>query len=82
MAGRKRERERDGDFAGTTSSTVCRCKNSRCLKLYCECFRANSYCGDCSCKVECRLAWCLSANARAPVLVRPAARTVIVHGAR
>ncbi|KAL2236058.1 UNVERIFIED_CONTAM: Protein tesmin/TSO1-like CXC 6 [Sesamum indicum] len=27
----------------------CNCKNSRCLKLYCECFAAGSYCDNCNC---------------------------------
>jgi hypothetical protein len=27
----------------------CHCKNSRCLKLYCECFTAGVYCSACSC---------------------------------
>lgn len=28
----------------------CKCKKSKCLKLYCECFKARGYCGgDCSC---------------------------------
>lgn len=34
------------------SRTVCNCKNSQCLKLYCECFSTMSYCDPklCSCK--------------------------------
>lgn len=28
----------------------CNCKNSRCLKLYCECFASGEYCHDnCNC---------------------------------
>lgn len=27
----------------------CNCKRSRCLKLYCDCFRFKKYCGDCNC---------------------------------
>ncbi|KAE8735232.1 Protein tesmin/TSO1-like CXC 8 [Hibiscus syriacus] len=27
----------------------CNCKNSRCLKLYCECFASGMYCTDCNC---------------------------------
>lgn len=29
----------------------CQCKNSRCVKLYCECFASQGYCGDdCQCQ--------------------------------
>lgn len=28
---------------------VCNCKNSRCLKLYCECFSSGKYCEGCNC---------------------------------
>ena len=27
----------------------CNCKKTRCLKLYCECFRAGVFCKDCNC---------------------------------
>ncbi|KAL3498437.1 hypothetical protein ACH5RR_041169 [Cinchona calisaya] len=27
----------------------CNCKNSRCLKLYCECFASGTYCHGCNC---------------------------------
>lgn len=27
----------------------CNCKNSRCLKLYCECFASGKYCDNCNC---------------------------------
>lgn len=27
----------------------CNCKRSKCLKLYCDCLRANSYCEGCNC---------------------------------
>ncbi|EPS65022.1 hypothetical protein M569_09757, partial [Genlisea aurea] len=27
----------------------CNCKNSRCLKLYCECFASQTYCDGCNC---------------------------------
>jgi hypothetical protein len=30
----------------------CHCKNSRCLKLYCECFAAQVYCLNCDC-IDC-----------------------------
>ena len=29
-----------------TSQLMCRCKNSKCLKLYCACFAQNALCGD------------------------------------
>merc|ERR1711988_1326077 len=35
------------------ASTNCKCKKSRCLKLYCECFAANVFCKDCKC-TECQ----------------------------
>ncbi|WVZ93281.1 hypothetical protein U9M48_039276, partial [Paspalum notatum var. saurae] len=28
----------------------CKCKNSKCLKLYCECFANRRYCKDCNCR--------------------------------
>jgi len=28
----------------------CKCKNSKCLKLYCECLQRQAYCKGCSCK--------------------------------
>ena len=32
----------------------CNCKNSRCLKKYCECFQASIYCSDnCKC-IDCK----------------------------
>lgn len=27
----------------------CNCKNSKCLKLYCECFASRTFCQDCNC---------------------------------
>ena len=32
-----------------TTRKHCNCKNSRCLKLYCECFASGRYCSDCNC---------------------------------
>ena len=34
---------------GQPSRCRCNCKNSRCLKLYCECFRSGQYCDECHC---------------------------------
>ena len=31
-------------------STKCKCKKSRCRKLYCVCFASGNYCIDCECK--------------------------------
>ena len=28
----------------------CNCRNSRCLKLYCECFASGQYCFGCNCQ--------------------------------
>lgn len=28
----------------------CNCRNSRCLKLYCECFASGQYCSSCNCQ--------------------------------
>jgi hypothetical protein len=41
-------------FLGTKTTTkTCNCKNSRCLKLYCECFASGAVCGPrCNC-VDC-----------------------------
>ncbi len=43
-------RHRRGKRAADPLRKPCNCKNSRCLKLYCECFAAGSYCADCHCK--------------------------------
>ena len=31
----------------------CNCKNSKCLKLYCECFASGEYCKNCNCNGCC-----------------------------
>lgn len=35
--------------AANASKRHCNCKNSRCLKLYCECFASGRYCDGCNC---------------------------------
>jgi hypothetical protein len=41
-----------GSIPGIAPPTQpCNCKKSRCLKLYCECFAAGTYCSDCNCKI-------------------------------
>ena len=42
------------DGATSTGERVCKCRKSRCLKLYCECFAAGLYCHkDCKCNDCC-----------------------------
>lgn len=33
-----------------TVNITCKCKKSKCLKLYCECFTAGIFCKNCDCK--------------------------------
>ncbi|KAJ7523144.1 hypothetical protein O6H91_18G039200 [Diphasiastrum complanatum] len=37
------------DGTPTKKCKQCNCKNSRCLKLYCECFASGIYCDGCNC---------------------------------
>ncbi|KAM7275064.1 hypothetical protein ACFE04_016930 [Oxalis oulophora] len=39
----------EGTDGTPTKKKQCNCKNSRCLKLYCECFAAGVYCDGCNC---------------------------------
>ena len=51
-------RMNNSDYQNSTKSekqeiSGCKCKNSKCLQLYCECFKSRSYCGPaCSC-IDC-----------------------------
>jgi hypothetical protein len=36
--------------AAAEARKKCNCRNSRCLKLYCECFAAGQYCFGCNCQ--------------------------------
>jgi len=31
----------------------CNCRESRCLKLYCECFKKGIFCNECNCTTNC-----------------------------
>ena len=33
----------------SSDKVVCNCKKSRCLKLYCDCFKTKAYCNGCNC---------------------------------
>ena len=45
----------------------CNCKNSRCIKLYCECLKRNAYCGPhCNCRN------CLNHKGETDQTIRPA----------
>eukprot|EP00743_Colponemidia_sp_Colp-15_P008671 GILK01009439.1.p1 GENE.GILK01009439.1~~GILK01009439.1.p1 ORF type:complete len:325 (+),score=31.40 GILK01009439.1:46-1020(+) len=37
------------DDSSSSGKKQCNCKNSRCLKLYCECFASGEYCNGCNC---------------------------------
>ncbi|XP_038700945.1 protein tesmin/TSO1-like CXC 5 isoform X1 [Tripterygium wilfordii] len=39
----------DGKDGTPKKPKQCNCKNSRCLKLYCECFATGIYCDNCNC---------------------------------
>jgi hypothetical protein len=45
------EGENNQDAPGDDAAKPCKCKRSKCLKLYCDCFGADRYCGDqCTCE--------------------------------
>ena len=39
-----------GPSAAEAKRKLCNCRNSRCLKLYCECFASGQYCFGCNCQ--------------------------------
>ena len=41
------------DMINGTNKGVCNCKRSKCLKLYCDCFKAQQYCNGCDC-LDCK----------------------------
>ena len=43
-------RHRQGRQPGQERRGQCNCRNSRCLKLYCECFASGQYCLGCNCQ--------------------------------
>lgn len=45
----ERARSRQRSRPSEDGRKRCNCKNSRCLKLYCECFSAGRYCDGCNC---------------------------------
>ncbi|XP_057799544.1 protein tesmin/TSO1-like CXC 6 [Salvia miltiorrhiza] len=46
---KSRERNPEQNDGTLKKQKQCRCKNSRCLKLYCECFSSGVYCDGCNC---------------------------------
>ena len=43
-------RGRGGQDKDAKLRKSCNCRNSRCLKLYCECFASGQYCFACNCQ--------------------------------
>ena len=41
---------RRAGIGSTSLHKKCNCKNSKCLKLYCECFASGRYCDGCNCR--------------------------------
>lgn len=44
-----RPRLYEGKDSTPTKKKCCNCRNSRCLKLYCECFASGAHCDGCNC---------------------------------
>ena len=50
-SGKKVLRRKRGPSSGSDEdSSKCNCKNSSCLKMYCECFAKQVFCQDCRCQ--------------------------------
>lgn len=45
----EKDSESDSENKELKACLKCNCKNSKCIKLYCECFRAGLYCSGCNC---------------------------------
>ncbi len=50
---RSKGSKQGGGGGGSSDKKQCNCKNSRCLKLYCECFASGRYCDGCNCNNCC-----------------------------
>ncbi len=50
--GKSKARQERSKSDRKNSKVACNCKNSKCLKLYCECFSSQSFCDPdiCSCR--------------------------------
>ncbi|CAG9326332.1 unnamed protein product [Blepharisma stoltei] len=72
----------------TDKKICCNCSKSRCLKLYCDCFKAGTYCEGCSC-VDCyniqeheniRVSVINAILEKNPTAFKPKIKTVSVKG--
>lgn len=45
----KKSNKVQDEEGATETYQKCKCKKSKCLKLYCECFAAGDYCANCDC---------------------------------
>lgn len=41
--------KRPASASASGENKTCNCRNSKCLKLYCECFASGRYCSGCNC---------------------------------